>query len=252
MNLDKSFAFYKDRFGDAGDFTFVIVGSLDVETIKPLVERYLGGLPSKGRKESWKDTGVRDAKGAIERRVEKGLEPQSNTAIVFTGPFTYNQEQRVAIRAMAEVLSTRLHEKLREDLGGTYGVSANAAYAEIPVSTYSVNINFGSAPDRVEGLVKAAFEEIELLKSQGPTEKQMNDAKEKLLRDYETNMKTNGYLVGQLSLKYQYSDDLSTLFAIDQYYKKLTPAMIQEAAKRYLDPANVVKVSLFPEKKSTP
>lgn len=252
MNLDKSFAFYKDRFADAGDFTFVIVGSFDVETIKPLVERYLGGLPSKGRKESWKDTGVRYAKGFIERRVEKGLEPQSNTAIVFTGPFTFNQEQRVAIRAMADVLSTRLHEKLREDLGGTYGVSANASYVQIPVSTYSININFGSAPDRVEGLVKAAFEEIELLKTQGPTEKQVNDAKEKLLRDYETNMKSNSYLVGQLILKYQFNDDVPTLFAIDQYYKKLTPALIQDAAKRYLDPANVVKVSLFPEKKSTP
>ena len=65
-------------------------------------------------------------------------------------------------------------------------------------------------------------------------------------------MKTNGYLVGQLILKYQYNDDVSTLFAIDQYYKKLTPALIQEAAKRYLNPANVVKVSLFPEKKTTP
>ena len=252
INLEKSFAFYKARFADAGDFTFVIVGSFDVEAIKPLVERYLGGLPSKGRKESWKDTGVRYTKGVVERRVEKGLEPQSNSTIVFTGPFTYNQEQRVAIRAMADVLSTRLHEKLREDLGGTYGVNANASYAQIPVSTYSVNINFGSAPDRVEGLVKAAFEEIDLLKTQGPTEKQVNDAKKKLLRDYETNMKSNSYLVGQLILKYQYSDDISTLFAIDQYYKKLTPALIQEAAKRYLDPANVVKVSLFPEKKSTP
>ena len=60
-NLEKSLAFYKDRFADASDFTFVFVGSFDLATIKPLVERYLGALPSIRRKEAWKDVGVHDA-----------------------------------------------------------------------------------------------------------------------------------------------------------------------------------------------
>ena len=250
LNLDKSVAFYKDRFADAGDFTFVFVGSFDVASMKPLVERYLGSLPSTGRKESWKDTGVRYAKGVVEKRVDKGVEPQGRTAIVFTGPFKYNQTERVAIRAMAEVLQSRLHETLREDLGGTYGVSAAAGYAQIPVQEYSVNISFSSAPERTDELVKATLQQVELLKKAGPTEKQVTDAKEKLLRDLETNMKQNGYLLTQLSLKYQYTDDLSTLFTLADYYNKLTPASIQDSAKLYLNPANMVKVTLFPEKKS--
>jgi len=249
VKLEKAAAFYKDRFADAGDFTFVFVGSFDEAAMKPLVERYLGGLPAAGRKEMWKDTGVRYAKGAVERRVEKGLEPQSRTALVFTGPFEYTAEQRVAIRAMADVLGTRLHERLREDLGGTYGVNASAGYTQIPAPEYSVNISFGSAPERVDGLVKAAFEEIDLLKMEGPNDKQLNDVKAKLLRDLETNMKSNAYLRDQLSLRYQYGDDPATLFAIEASYKALTAKTIQDAAKRYLDPANVVKVSLFPEKK---
>ena len=105
LNLDKSVAFYKDRFADAGDFTFVFVGSFDVASMKPLVERYLGSPPSTGRKESWKDTGVRYAKELSRSAWTKGFEPQGRTAIVFTGPFTYNQTERVAIRAMAEVFS---------------------------------------------------------------------------------------------------------------------------------------------------
>lgn len=249
MNLEKAAAFYRDRFADASDFTFVFVGSFDLDTMKPLVEQYLGGLPSTGRKESWKDVGIRYATGTIDRRVEKGIEPQSQTSIVFSGPFEHNQEQRIAIRALADVLGTRLHEKLREDVGGTYGVSASASYSPIPVSEYSLRINFGSAPDRVEGLVKAAYDEIELLKREGPSEKQVSDVQAKLLRDYETNMKSNSYLATQLLFKYQYKDDVGTLFAMDQFYKRLTPAAIQAAAKLYLNPANVVKVSLFPEKK---
>src|SRR4029453_16767725 len=58
MSLERSFAFYKDRFADASDFTFVFVGSFDPATLKPLVERYLGALPSIRRKESWQDVGV--------------------------------------------------------------------------------------------------------------------------------------------------------------------------------------------------
>ena len=58
MDLQKSFAFYKDRFADASDFTFVLAGSFEVAAIKPLVEQYLGALPSLHRKETWKNEGI--------------------------------------------------------------------------------------------------------------------------------------------------------------------------------------------------
>ena len=250
MNLEKSAAFYRDRFADAGDFTFVFVGSFDPAALRPLVEQYLGSLPATGRKETWKDTGIRFARGVTERRIDKGVEPKSQATIVFTGDFTYDQEQRIAISALGEVLETRLHETLREDLGGTYGVGAGVNYTRIPAQEYTVSINFSCAPDRTEELVKAVFAQVELLKTDGPTDKQVNDAREKLLRDYETNQKQNAYWVAQLLGRYQSGEPVDSLFALTEYYKKLTPAMIQEAAKRYLNPANHVKVTLFPEKKS--
>jgi zinc protease len=250
MDLEKSLAFYKDRFADAGDFTFVFVGRFDPADIKPLVERYLGSLPTSGRKESWKDVGIRFARGVTERQVDKGVEPKSQAAIVFTGDFQYNQDERIAISALGEVLQTRLHETLREDLGGTYGVNAGANYVRIPVPEYTVSVSFSCAPERTEELVKAVFAQVELLKSDGPTDKQVNDTREKLLRDYETNQKQNGYWVGQLLNRYQTGEPVDSLFGLTEYYKKLTPALIQAAAKRYLNPANHVKVTLFPEKKS--
>jgi zinc protease len=251
-NLDKSLAFYKDRFADAGDFTFVFTGSFAVAEMKPLVERYLAALPSTGRKESYKDVGIRYATGLVEKRVEKGLEPQSTAALVFTGKFEREPKERVYIRALADVLNARLREKLREDLGGTYGVGVNPNYTHIPVEEYAMTINFSCAPDRTEELVKEALKEVELLKTAGPTDQQVADVREKLLRDFETNSKQNGYWVTQLSLKYQYGETPDSLFALPETYRTLTPAIIQAAAKRYLDPANMVKVTLFPEKKSPP
>jgi zinc protease len=251
-NLDKSVAFYKDRFADASDFSFVFTGSFDLETIKPLVERYLGSLPTTGRKETWKDVGVRYPTGVVEKRVDKGVEPQSRASLVFTGEFEWSPQQRIVMRSLGDVLDARLREKLREDLGGTYGVSVSPAYANIPVQEYAVNISFSCAPERTDELIKATLAEIDIVKADGPTAQQVADVREKLLRDYETNSKSNTYWAQQLSLKYQSGEDPSSLFAQPELYRALTPDVIKAAAKRYLNPANLIKVTLFPEKKSNP
>ncbi len=248
-NLDKSMKFYKDRFADASDFTFVFVGNIDLPTMKPLVERYLGSLPSIRRKETWKDVEARTPTGVITKQVEKGIEPKSQTAMLFTGPFEYTQEQRVAIRAMSEILQNRLLETIREDLGGTYSISANAGYARYPTSTYTISIGFGSDPKRLDDLIARVYQEIEKFKAEGPTEKQVADEREALLRDFETNSKQNGYLVQQILMRYQNNDDPAGLWDVPQFYRKLDAATIQKAAKAYLAGSNRVQVTLVPEVK---
>ena len=248
MSLDKSMAFFRSRFADASDFTFVFVGTFDIEGIRPLVERYVASLPSTNRKETWKDIDIRIPRGVITKRVEKGIEPKSTTNIVFSGAFPYNQEQRVGIRAMAQVLETRLREILREDLGGTYSVGVTASYSKVPREEYSVTISFGSAPDRADALAARVLEEIAKLRDGGPTEKQVSDVREAMTRENQTNMQLNGYLVGQIAAKYQIGEPLDTLFALTPFFDKLSVASIQAAAKTYLDLNNYVKLALFPEK----
>jgi len=248
-DLDKSLAFYKDRFADASDFTFYFVGSFDEATMKPLIERYLGSLPSIKRKETWKDVGVKPPTGVIEKRIEKGIEPKSLSSIVFTGPFVFDQDRRVALRSMAEILEMRLLQQLREELGGTYGVNVNDAHQKYPKPEYSISIQFGSAPDRTEDLIKRVFEEIEKLKKDGPTEKELTDQKEKLLREFETSSKQNRYLLNQIALRFYHGEDPAGIWLLPEFYKKLDAVAIKEAAKSYLNTSSYVKVSLFPEKK---
>ena len=248
-DLEKSMAFYRDRFADASDFTFVFVGSFDLATMKPLVERYLGSLPSLRRKETWKDVGARTPNEVVLKKVEKGVEPKSETAIYFSGPFEYNQKNRIAIRAMSEILQRRLEETIREELSGTYGISATPTYERIPIQTYRIAIQFGSAPDRADALSKRVFQEIEALKNNGPTDQQLADQKEILLREFERNSKLNSYLVGQIAARYKNGDDPATLWLVPDLYRKIDKAMIQEAAKTYLNTSRYVEVMLFPEKK---
>jgi zinc protease len=251
MDLQKSFAFYKDRFADASDFTFVFAGAFDLSSIKPLVETYLGALPSLHRKETWRDVGIRPPKGIVEKVVRKGIEPKSQATIVFTGPFQYDTPHQVTLDALGVVLERRLRENLREAMGGTYGVEVNADGTKIPEPRYDISINFGCDPSRTEDLVKAAFREIEALKAKGPTQEEINDARQALMRQHDSDLAQNNRLAAQISDAYENGEDVREFFGLPAQYDKLTPRAVQEVARRCLDAGNYVRVTLFPEKTET-
>ena len=181
MNLDKSLAFYKDRFADASDFIFVFVGSFDLPTMRPLVEKYLGSLPSLRRNEMVKDVGMRPPPGVVEREVKSGIAPRSQVSIVFTGPFQNDEQHRVIATAMADTLAGNLQRTLREDLGGTYGVSVVPRFSKRPTGEYRLTITFACDPARTESLVKTAFQVIDDYKRNGPGQGQVADARAALV-----------------------------------------------------------------------
>ena len=159
-NLDKSMAFYKDRFADASDFTFVFVGSFDLPTMKPLVERYLGGLPSTHRQG---DVEGRRRQAADRRHPEdrreghRAEEPGGDRLhrAVRIQPDAARRDPRDGRDAADRGCS----RPIREDLGGTYSITASAELPEDPErpSTRSA-IEFGCDPKRIDDLVKRVFE----------------------------------------------------------------------------------------------
>jgi zinc protease len=248
-NLEKSFAFYKERFADAGGFTFFFVGDFELPAIKPMVETYLAGLPAKAPRETWKDVGVRAPKGVVEKTLEKGVEPRSQVVIVFNGPFEFDQTHRIAIDAMADALDDRLRESIREELGGTYSVSATVSYSRLPLAEYRFTIQFACDPHRAEELTKRVFAEIEKLKTEGANERETSSIRETLLRTFETNSRQNSYLLNQLATRYRDGQDPAGYLEYPDDYRKLGPATLQQAAKSYLDMSNRVQITQFPEKK---
>ena len=140
-------------------------------------------------------------------------------------------------------------ETIREELGGAYTVTAGQTFQKIPNPEYSVFIHFGSDPQRTDDLIKRVFQEVEQLKTKGPTENQVKAEREALLRELETRSGQNSYLLDQIAEKYQYGEDPVELLNLPEYYRKVDGAMIRDAARTYLNPKNYVKVTLFPEKK---
>jgi zinc protease len=247
MDLQKSFEIYNNRFADFGDFTFLFVGNFDRETIEPLVETYVGGLPSRNREETGKDVGVRPPRGIVQKMVRKGLEEKSQVRFVFTGPFEWNATNRYVIGSMASALRIKLREALREDLGGTYGVGVNASTSQFPVEDYSLAISFGCSPDRVDELSKEVFNQIDSLKLYGADELVLTKVKETQRRERETNLKRNGFWLSVLQFYYQHGIEPESIWEFDERVEKLSTENIRAAAQKYFDMDNYVKVVLLPE-----
>ncbi|UCF40169.1 MAG: insulinase family protein, partial [Gemmatimonadota bacterium] len=247
MDLDKSFAFYRDRFADAGDFTFVLVGSFDPDSLRPLVETYLGSLPSTGRVESWRDLGIRYPAGVIRKTVRRGVEPRSQTSLVFTGDWRYSRADLYALRALGSVLEIRLREVLREALGGTYSVGVSASGERLPSEQFSVGIGFGSDPARVEELVGVVFQQIDSLKAFGPTQAEVEKVQEMQRRARETALKENRFWAQVLLEHDRFGTDPRDILTYEELIEGLTPEVVRDAARRYLPTENYVWVTLYPE-----
>jgi zinc protease len=150
---------------------------------------------------------------------------------------------------MMHILQGRLLDTIRQELGGTYSITVGGSGTKIPLQQYQIIVQFGSDPLRTEDLVERVFDEIQKLKSEGPTEKQLNDEKEALGRTFETSSKQNAPLLGQIVSAYEFGEDVAGIWDAPNIYKKLDAATIQQAARTYLDTTNYVRVSLYPEKK---
>lgn len=248
VDLDKALAFYKDRFGDAGDFTFVIVGAIKTDQLKPLVETYLASLPTKGRKEKEKDLGIRKVGGVVKKEWKFGEEPKASVRIEMHGDDTWTRDKDRDMFILGQVLSIRLREELREEKGGVYGVGASGFIQRSPHQERSFAIRFGCDPKRVDELVKTAFDVAASLAKDGADDDHINRVKETFLRTRETELRQNRFWNGWLSNAYRFGDDPTIVLDVDQVTKRMTSANVKAAAKRYLDQKTLFQADLLPEK----
>jgi zinc protease len=247
MDLEASLEIYRDRFADAGDFTFVFVGNFEPAELEPLVVRYLGSLPSTGRSESWRDVEMDPPEGIVEREINKGLEPQSRVQIVFAGSTGWSLRKRLQLEALKQVLDIALRENVREEAGGSYDVGVDGELNRYPDEEYFVYVGFGCAPEQVEALTGMVFEQIERIRREGPAEKNVDKVKEILRREHEQNLKTNDYWLGILQLVYINDLDPGVLLNFDGRLQSISADSIQQMSVELLDPSSYVRVVLNPE-----
>ena len=248
VNPKEALEIYRERFEDAGDFTFVLVGNLDMEALKNPIRTFIGGLPASEREEEWRNVGVKPPEGVVQFEVEKGLEPKSQVFIQFLGKASWSRQNQHDISSLSRVLGIRLREVLREDLGGTYGVRVRGQIRRRPTETYSFTIAFGCAPENVQKLVNASFDEIEEIREKGIAEDLLVKVREGELRSREVALKNNGFWLSQLASHFRYGTDPRLILDYEQLVDSVTSDRIRHTLHRYLNKDRYVIGVLKPEK----
>lgn len=249
VSLDIVDKIYRDRFADASDFTFVFVGNFTPESIKPLVETYLGGLPSIDRTETWKDVGADISEGKFDERFSYGQAPKAQIEMTWSGDFDWdNKLARYHFGSMLDVLRNKLRESMREDQGGVYGVGISGSPSKYPKEKYNITVSFNAEPDMVDTLIATAKHDIQKVMKEGVTEEDLVKVREVQRQERIKNLKENNFWVNSLKTYYQYELDPEQILLenFEPYVKGLKPEDVQQMANRVFNTENYLEIVMMP------
>ena len=249
IKLDRAFQIYKERFADASGFTFMFVGNLDLEKTKSLLEKYLGSLPSRGLKQTIFDVGINVPPGRIAKTIYKGDEQKASVILAYSGAFDYNFANTIKMNAIADVLKITLTERLRDHEGGTYVPNAQLTLSKYPKSRFSLLITFDCAPQNVEKLITSAQDELDKIRTKGPSVENLQKFKAARLVSLQTGLKNNGFWLDYLASQLINKEPLNQLNDYNRVMNGVTVRTVQQAAATFIEDKNYIRLVLMPEKK---
>ncbi|MFA6482838.1 MAG: insulinase family protein [Bacteroidales bacterium] len=247
VSLDKAYDIVTERIKDASDFKFFFVGSFKQEVILPLLQVYIGGLPSIHRQETFKDVDPRFSDKVIDQKMDLNSEPQSMVMMFFDGKFEYTDAGQLLFNIMMQTMNIRLRELMREEQGGVYGVSFQESLSKLPRQEFQITANWGCAPEKVDTLTQTVFSEIERIKKDGPTDIDLAKVKETMIKDYEKAIKQNSFWIGNLQDLYLNGNKIYSLESYTKAVEAVTVQDIRRTAGKYLDSKQYIRGVLMPK-----
>lgn len=248
LDRQKMVSFYRQRFSNAADFTFFMVGAFKIDAVLPLVARYVGGLPSTGpARAEVKDIGIHFPVDPKRDTVALGREPRSNVAISFYAEQSSDPVEAENVAAATTVLDIALRDALREELGQTYSVSVGQGGPSLPQHGGGfVRVSFGAAPENIAPMTERVLAEVKRLQQEGPSADLTTRAKEAARRGYETALQQNGYWMGRLQAVHLFGRDPKEILTRPARIDAVTPASIQDVFKRDFPLDRYTVVTLVP------
>lgn len=247
INLDRSLAIYKERFGDANGMDFVFVGSFKEDELLPLLEKYLGSLPATKKKFTMVDNKVRPVKGDKTLNISRGKEEKSLILAFYTGEIPYTEDLELKTQAVSEILNIRIIEELREKVQGIYGGGIYGGLEKYPYSNYTFVLQLPCGPEKVDTLLRAVNREFDLLVNEGPDQSYLDKVKQQWKEKHKTSIKENNTWLNQL-LEYKFQGgDPARFLEYEKYVDALTIKDVQQAARVILKGQNKFTAVLMPE-----
>ena len=250
IDLDRALSFYKDRFADSSDVSFVFVGDLDLTGFRPLVERYLASLPGNGRKEKPRDLGLHRKKGVARVRVQAGLEDKASVIFIFHGETPWSDPAHTDLVSLQSYLSIRLREVLREQMGGVYTPAVSSDFSRVPYDAYTLTIGFQCKAADVDALQQATRDVIAEVKRKGPDESYLTKLINQRTRALEEDYQSNEFWIGRLAARYEFGEDPLQILTLHALTQRITSDNLQKAARTFLRDDQYVDAQLTPKPSS--
>lgn len=248
ISLEQIEPIYKDRFVDAGDFTYFIVGNIDEETARTMAEKYIGSLTNLPRKETWTDRKVEGPIGKTVREIEIPLEVKKATVSVnFDAKMEYTPEQNMILSVLRDILNLRYTEEIREKEGGTYGVRVSTNSSKFPKAEKSLSMMFDTDPDKARHLKSIIYREMDKIAQNGPTAEDLDKAVKNLQKNREQAKLHNSYWLQALNTYYTYSYNPAAPENYETILEKMTIAQVQKFTQSFLAKADVVDIIFKPK-----
>ena len=248
LNIADLQAVHKALYSYANDFRFVIVGNVDLNTLKPLVEKYLGSLPtSKKVQYEVKDDGVRMSQGEVTNdfRVEM-QQPKVSVYLTFNGALEDNAKNRLTMDLLSRALDSRYMISIREEKGGTYGVHVQAGIDKYPTEAYMMAIIFDTNEQLADELIDICYAELKKIAEEGPLADDIAKSKEFLQKNYSNVLENNGGWMSAITRwyeeQYNYKEEYLGIL------ESVTCDDVKAMAQRILADGNNAEVIMRPAK----
>ena len=240
-------AIYKKLYPDANSFVFKFVGNVDLETLKPLVEKYIGSIPTSKKPMTFADDKCDPVKGEVTEDFTASMQqPKVSVRYMFSGEMPYTLKNKAALSFLTQALNSRYLVSIREEKGGTYGVQVSGSTEYIPSETYNMTISFDTNEEMADELREIVMKEIEEIAANGPKSEDIEKNREFMLKSWKNSLEQNASWMNYLNSKY--GSGLDYLADYEEVLKTLTDADVQAMAKKVLSDGNLVKVIMRPAK----
>ena len=247
LNISTLQSVHSQLYGYADDFRFVIAGNVDLETLKPLVEKYIGSLPTSKKVEyAVVDDGVRTVEGEVTNDFRTPMQqPKVSVRLNYTGAIEDNAKNRLIVDLLGRALDSRYMVSIREEKGGTYGVGVRGSIDKYPVETYQLSIGFDTNEALADELIAICDAEIRKIAENGPLAEDIAKSKEFLQKNYNNVLESNNGWISTISRYYDegynYKDEYLGIL------ESVTADDVKAFAQKLLNDGNRTLVVMRPE-----
>lgn len=238
---------YKERYGDASDFTFTFVGNLNVDSIRPYIEQYLATLPANGRVDKPSpDALPKIMNGKLENHFSREMQtPKSSVFQLYSGKSEYNLKNLLTASLLSQILDLVYTETIRESEGGSYGVYAGVSLSDFPKGQTTLQVFFDTDPQKWENMVRIVDEEIQRIATEGPKSEHLTKSRDNMLKRHNERLQENSYWLNVIDSYYFRGMDAYTNYK--ETLESITADDIKKFMSDFIGQGNCVEVVMGPK-----